>query len=215
KSIYGMTFPLLTRSDGVKFGKSEGGVIWLDPQKTSPYQFYQYLVRVSDEDVTRMMRMLTFMELEEILQFEQEIVSKSFTPFAAQKRLAEEVTRFVHGEEGLKVALKVTEAAAPGSLAVLDATALEEIARDMPSATLKASEVIGQKYTDVAAQSGLFSSKGEAVRMVKNGGAYLNNEKVVDLAHVIEEGQVIGKKYLLFGAGKKKKILVRLQKELD
>jgi tyrosyl-tRNA synthetase len=214
KANYGLTFPLLTRSDGAKFGKSEQGAIWLDPKKTSPYQFYQYLVRVADGDVVQLLRMLTFIDLEEIEAYDKSITSGSFTPNVAQKRLAEEVTRFVHGEEGLRVALKVTEAAAPGSKATLDPEVLEEIAKDMPNTSMAIRDIVDQKYVDVAAQAGLSASKGEIVRLIKNGGAYLNNEKVEDQALLIGSKHIIGGKYILLGAGKKKKILIKIEKEL-
>ncbi len=214
KTNYGLTFPLLTRSDGAKFGKSEQGAIWLDPQKTSPYQFYQYLVRVADSDVVQLLRMLTFIDLEEIEEYSTSITSGSFTPNVAQKRLAEEVTRFVHGEEGFQIALKVTEAAAPGSKATLDPEVLEEIAKDMPNTSMSIRDIIDHKYADVAAQAGLSSSKGEIVRLIKNGGAYLNNEKIEDQALLIESKHIIGGKYILLGAGKKKKILLKIEKEL-
>ncbi len=214
KAIYGMTFPLLTRSDGAKFGKSEEGAIWLDPERTFPYQFYQYLVCVSDEDVIKLMRMLTFMELEEIETFEKAISSGEFVPNQAQKRLAEEVTRFVHGEEGVQIALKVTEAAAPGSKASLDPEVLEEIAKDMPHTLMQLRDVVDQTYADVAAKSGLLTSKSEGNRMIKSGGAYLNNEKIDDQSFLIQTKHIIGGKYLLFGAGKKKKILIKIEKEL-
>jgi len=214
KANYGLTFPLLTRSDGAKFGKSEQGAIWLDPQKTSPYQFYQYLVRIADSDVVQLIRMLTFIDLEEIEEYDRSISSGSFIPNVAQKRLAEEVTRFVHGEEGLQIALKVTEAAAPGSKASLDPEVLGEIAKDMPNTSMTISDVVDQKYIDIATQSGLSTSKGEIVRLIKNGGAYLNNEKVEDQALLIESKHIIGGKYILLGAGKKKKILIKIEKEL-
>lgn len=214
KTIFGMTFPLLTRSDGAKFGKSEDGAIWLDPKKTSPYQFYQYLVRVSDEDVIKLMKMLTFMELEEIETFEKRIQSGDFTPNAAQKKLAEEVTRFVHGEDGLRIALKVTEAVSPGSKASLDPEVFEEIAKDMPHTLMRTQDVIDQTYAEVAVRSGLLMSKAEGNRMIKNGGAYLNNEKIDDPSFMIQSKHIIGGKYLLFSAGKKKKILIKVEKEL-
>jgi len=214
KSIFGMTFPLLTRSDGAKFGKSVEGAIWLDPQKTSPYQFYQYLIGVADSDVAQLLRMLTFIDLEEVEEYERAIKSGDFTPNAAQKRLAEEVTRFVHGEEGLQTALKVTEAAKPGSKATLDFEVLDEIAKDMPSVTMKLSDVVDQKFSDVAASCKLTSSKSESVRLIKNGGAYLNNEKIEDLVFLITPKHIIGEKYLLLGSGKKKKILIKIEKEL-
>ena len=210
ESIFGMTYPLLTRSDGKKFGKSEEGAIWLDPEKTSPYQFYQHLVRVTDADVTKLMRMLTFMDVEEILAFEEEIASGEFIPFAAQKRLAEEVTQFVHGNEGVQIALRVTAALAPGSKASLDPHILEEIARDMPHVSLDKGEILDQKYTDVISKAGFVASKGEAQRLIKNGGAYLNNEKIENPAFTIATEHLIGNKYMMLGAGKKKKMLIKI-----
>ena len=109
QSAFGITFPLLTRSDGQKFGKSEKGAIWLSPEKCSPYEFYQYFVRVTDADVIKLMRLLTFMPLEVIRDYEQMMKNADYVPNTAQKRLAEEITRIVHGEEGLNTALRVTE----------------------------------------------------------------------------------------------------------
>ena len=138
-------FLLLTRSDGKKFGKSEEGAIWLSEEKLSAYQFYQYLVRVSDADVIKLLRMLTFLDMEEIRSIEKQMKMKDYVPNSAQKRLAEEVTRFVHGEAGLKKALKVTEGMAPGAEAELSAESFKELMHDMPHAEMKQSEVIGYK----------------------------------------------------------------------
>lgn len=212
ETAYGLTFPLLTRSDGKKFGKTEGGAIWLAADRCSPYQFYQYFIRVPDADVIKMMRMLTFMEMKEIREYEEMLTHSDYVPNTVQRRLAEEITRMIHGEEGLSTALKVTESAAPGSKAVLDAEVFKEISQDMPSTFLNFAEVIGQKFTDVAARIGLSSSKAEALRLIQNAGAYLNNEKVDDPQFRIQEDLLIGGEYLLFGSGKKKKILVKVQK---
>lgn len=210
KSVHGITFPLLTRSDGKKFGKSEEGAVWLSPERTSPYKFYQYLFGTADSDVIKLMRMLTFMDIEEIKQIEKEMQSPDYVPNTAQKRLAQEVTRFVHGEEGVVIAEKVTMSAKPGSDAVLDIESLKEIASDMPNVFLNESEIIGKKYTEVAVKIGLLASKGEGTRLIKNGGAYLNNEKITDIQFALESSHVIGGKYLVFAAGKKKKILVNV-----
>src|SRR3990167_5088502 len=129
--IYGFTFPLITRSDGKKFGKSEEGAIWLSAQKLSPYHFYQYLFSMPDADVIRLLKMLTFLSLEEIESIENEMKKKDAIPNFAQKKLAMEVTRFVHGEEGLQTALKVTEGILPGSSAKLDSQILENLSQDM------------------------------------------------------------------------------------
>lgn len=211
-SAFGLTFPLLTKSDGKKFGKSEEGAIWLSEQKCSPYQFYQYLIKVADADVIKLLRMLTFIPLDEIEKIEESMKKVDYVPNSAQRRLAEELTALVHGIEGLAKALKVTEGAAPGSKgAVIDLDVVREIASDMPSFALSKSEVLGHKFTDVAALSGIVASKGEANRLVAGGGAYLNNQKIEDPQRKIEEEDLIGGEFLLIGSGKKKKILVKIK----
>lgn len=209
--VFGLTFPLLTRSDGKKFGKTEGGALWLSPEMCSPYDFYQYLFRIPDKDIPKMMKMLTFMELTEISEYEAKLSSGSYTPNEAQTRLAEEVTRFVHGEEGLMLAQKVTAAASPGSKAKLTGDVLEVIGKEMPNVDLTKSEVLGQTYAELAVKGKLLSSKGEANRMIKNGGAYINEEKLLDSSFSVSPDHLIDGKYLLIGAGKKKKLLIRLQ----
>lgn len=208
KTLYGLTFPLLTRSDGKKFGKSEEGAIWLSMEKLSPYQFFQHLVRMPDADVIRMLKLLTFLPLKEIHAIEQEMQRPGYVPNTAQKLLAEEVTRFVHGEEGLEAALRVTESMAPGSSATLSAEALAELAGDMPSAQLGKEEVIGCKFVDVVVKIGLLPSKGEAVRLIKNGGAYLNNARIDDPARIFSKDDVIDGKFVLLSVGKKKRMLI-------
>ena len=210
ESVFGLTHPLLIRSDGKKFGKSEGGAIWLDPQKTSPYQFYQALVRVADDDVINLMRLLTFIDMEEITAYENAIRSGISKPFEAQKRLAEEVTRFVHGAKGLEIALRVTRGLTPGSKTPLDLNALEEVAPDMPHVLLKLQEVLDQKYVDVVLKTGFVESKGEIQRLIKNGGAYLNNERVEHFAMTLSSKHLIGDRYVLIGFGKKRKMLVKI-----
>lgn len=209
---FGLTFPLLTRSDGKKFGKSEQGAIWLAADRCSPYDFYQYFFRIPDADVIKMMRVLTFMEMKEISEYEEMMQKKDYAPNTAQKRLAEEMTRIVHGEEGLAKALKVTEGAAPGADAVLDADSFRKIASDMPNTELSTQEVLGQKFVDIAVKIGFLASKGEAVRLIKNGGAYLNNVRVDDANLRLSQDSLIGEEFLLFGSGKKKKMLVKVKK---
>lgn len=208
ETLYGLTFPLLTRSDGKKFGKTEEGAIWLSADKLSPYQFYQYLVRIPDADVIKLLKILTFLPMDEI----REIEAGMHVPNSAQKRLAEEVTRFVHGEEGLQAALKVTEGMAPGSDAQLSGAVLKELAADMPSAELSLAEVVGQKYVDVAVRVGLVPSKSEGSKLIKNGGAYLNNERIADPAFLISASDLIDHAYLLLSAGKKKRLLIKISK---
>lgn len=202
--VYGLTWPLLTRSDGKKFGKSEQGAIWLSAKLCSPYQFYQYLFRMPDADVIHMLKMLTFLDLKEIAAIEAQMHIANF----AQKRLAEEVTRIIHGEEGLEKALKATEAAAPGREAVLDAAVLKDA--DMPSVSLSLKDVIDMRYADLAVATGLLPSKGEANRLLKNGGAYINNQQINDPNLAIKKEDLIDGQFLVLGAGKKKKILIKV-----
>lgn len=211
KSGFGVTFPLLTKSDGQKFGKSEKGAIWLSPEKLSPYEFYQHLFRTSDADVIKLMRLLTFMEMDEIREYERNLSSPGYLPNTAQKRLAQEVTRIVHGEEALQIALKVTEAAKPGSETDLNVETLEALSKDMPSVQMPVSELVHTKIVDVLAKSGLQSSKTEARKLIKNGGVYLNNRQVTDIDAEINASDLIGEKLLLLAVGKKNKLLVRVQ----
>lgn len=205
ESAYACTFPLLTRSDGKKFGKSEEGAIWLSSDKLSPYQFYQYLIGMPDEDVISLLKKLTFVDLKEIEELESSMKSKEYIPNTAQKRLAAEVTEIVHGKKGLEMALKVTEGAKPGSLEVLTVEVIEEIAKEMPGIDLAKDKVMQVKFIDLAVLAGLVQSKGEATRLVQNQGAYLNQEKVEDSQRLIGERDCIGGKYVVLGSGKKKR----------
>lgn len=210
KPAFGITFPLLTRSDGQKFGKSEKGAVWLSADKLSPYEFYQYLVRVEDADVIKLMRMLTFMEMSEIRKYEKEMSESGYVPRTAQKRLAEEVTRLIHGEEALGKAIRATEGIAPGSETKLDAQMLESISADLPSCRLPSDSVVNRKLIDLLVLIGLQVSKGDARRLIRNGGVYINNEKVEDENTLIESRMLIDNKLLLVAAGKKNKMLVRI-----
>lgn len=210
-AAYGVTFPLLTRSDGQKFGKSEKGAIWLSADRLSPYEFFQYLIRVADADVIRLMRMITFMDLEEINSLEEQMRQPGYVPNTAQKRLAAEVTRLVHGEEALQKALRVTQGITPGSETALDGEILEQLAADMPSVVLSRAEVASGKLIDLLVKTGLQSSKSQARRLVQNGGIYLNNQQISDVEKSIAEADLVDGKLLLLSVGKKNKLLVRIQ----
>jgi tyrosyl-tRNA synthetase len=210
KTVYGMTFPLLTRSDGKKFGKTESGAIWLSEKKLSYFDFYQYFIRVPDNDVIKLLKMLTLLPLEEIQEIEKQMMLPNYEPNTAQKILAKEVTEFIHKEDGLNIALKVTQGVSPGSETILDFDTLKEISKDMPNVNLELNQVLNKKFTDIAYEIGLTSSKSESVRLIKNNGAYLNNQKISDPSFIILEKNLINNSYLLFAAGKKKKILVKI-----
>lgn len=211
EGAYGLTFPLLLKSDGTKFGKSEGGAIWLNPTMMSPYKFYQYFFSVPDVDVIRFLKILTFLSLEEIDSLEEDMKKPGYIPNTVQKRLAEEVTRFVHGEEGLKEALNATEALRPGAQTELDAKTIEGIAKDVPSCTLAYDKVLNCTLIDLAVSTGLMASKSAVKRLLKQGGLYLNNARVDIEEKAIVESDIIDGKVLLLSAGKKNKMVVRIE----
>ncbi|MBM3193761.1 MAG: tyrosine--tRNA ligase [Chlamydiae bacterium] len=207
KTVYGLTFPLLVRSDGKKFGKSEKGAIWLKEELCSPFEMYQYLVRVPDKDVKRMLQMLTLLEMDEINLIVKEIEK---TPNLAQKRLAEEVTLLVHGEKGLKEALGATDALSPGKMNFCEEglTAMQE---NMPNIELSSSDVLSKPYIDVVVRSGLIESKSEVRRLIQNQGAYLNGKKITDPNFVITKDFLLQENLCVVSAGKKKSVLIRLK----
>ncbi|KAI3983706.1 hypothetical protein MKX01_001110 [Papaver californicum] len=209
EGAYGLTFPLLLKSDGTKFGKSEDGAIWLSPSVLSPYKFYQYFFSVPDVDVVRFLKILTFLSLEEIKEVEEGMRKPGYVPNSAQRKLAEEVTRFVHGEEGLQEALKATEALKPGAETKLDWKTIEGIAKDVPSCYLSYDQVLNASVINLSVTTGLFESKSSVRRMLKSGGLYLNNARVSE-EKCIEAGDIIDGKVLLLSSGKKNKMVVRI-----
>lgn len=209
EGAFGLTFPLLLKSDGTKFGKSEDGAIWLSPSMLSPYKFYQYFFNVPDADVIRFLKVLTFLDLEEIDLLERDMERPGYAPNTAQRRLAEEVTRFVHGDEGLREALRATEALRPGAQTKLDWKAIEGIAEDLPSYSLTYEEVLNASVVDLCVVSGLLESKSATRRLMKQGGLYLNNRRV-DMDSRIEADDIVDGKVLLLSAGKKNKVVVRV-----
>ncbi|KAK9072045.1 hypothetical protein SSX86_008477 [Deinandra increscens subsp. villosa] len=209
-SAYGLTFPLLLKSDGTKFGKSEDGAIWLSPVMLSPYKFYQYFFSVPDEDVVRFLKILTFLSLEEIEQIEMGMKNNGYVPNSAQRRLAEEVTRFVHGSDGLEEAVKATEALRPGSETRLDWKTIEGIAEDVPSCSLVYDLVLDASVVDLSVSTGLIESKSAARRLLKQGGLYLNNGRVDNEGKKIDADDIVDGKVLLLSAGKKNKMVVRI-----
>ena len=179
KQVYGMTFTLLTNSEGKKMGKTQSGALWLDPLKTSPYDFYQYWVNVDDADVIKCLKLLTFLPLEEI---EEMAKYKDAEINKAKKVLAYEVTKLVHGEEEANKVKAAAEAVFGGGTN----------SADMPTTEITKAELAdGMTILDVLVKASLASSKGEARRLVQQGGVSLNGEKVTDIAFAITEAAFI------------------------
>ena len=188
KPAYGLTFTLLTTSDGRKMGKTEKGALWLDPEKTSPYDFYQYWRNVDDADVQKCLALLTFLPMEEVRRLgalkDQEINT-------AKKVLAYEVTQLVHGQEAADKAQQAAEAVFGGAGA-LDNAPTVSISREM----------IGMKLVDVLAAVGIFASKGEGRRLIQGGGLYVADVKVADPDYVLS-GDLFDGNSVLIRKGKK------------
>jgi tyrosyl-tRNA synthetase len=206
---YGLTFPLVCDSNGQKFGKSEGNAVSLGAEQTSVYEFYQFLVRSADEDVINLLKIFTFLELDEIADLEKEVKEHPESR-AAQKKLAEELTRMVHGDEGLASAQAASGVLFGASMEGLASGDLLEIFSDVPSCELPMDEVEGSDLPTLAVAAKACSSKSEARRLIQNGGLYMNNGRVKDLESVVSRGDVIDDRLLVLRSGKKNFYLVRV-----
>jgi tyrosyl-tRNA synthetase len=208
EEAFGLTFPILCDSSGAKFGKSEGNAVYLDPKRTSHYDFYQFFMRTTDNDVVRFLKIFTFLPLEEIAGIEREL-QRDPGGRAAQRRLAEELTRTVHGAQGLRIAQRASEVLFGGSMEDLKADELLGIFASVPSAELPAERVRGALFVDVAVAAGLCRSKGEARRLIADGGLYANNVRVTGAEAAVAPPMLIEGRLLVLRSGKKTFHLVK------
>lgn len=210
QEVFGMTFPLVCDSTGKKFGKSEGNAIFLDARKTPYYDFYQFFLRTMDADVIRYLKIFTFLPMARIAELEQAVAAAPERR-EAQQVLAEELTRTVHGEQGLAVAKKATQVLFGGSLDGLAAADLEAIFANVPSAALPAAEVLGKPAFEVIAAAGMAASKGEARRLVQQGGLSINNVKAGGLDRCFAPTDLIEGRLAVLRSGKKSFFLLRAE----
>ena len=208
ESAFGLTFPLLLDSTGKKFGKSEGNALFLNAEMTSVYDWYQYFLRAADADVIRYLKVFSMRSLDEIADLEAQMKANPEARIP-QKALAEELTRLVHGEEGLKTALGATQTLFGGDVAGKSAAELEVIFKDVKSASLPSTEIVGKPVFTVAFAAGMFKSNGEARRMAQQGGLSLNGAKVDD-KRVFEASDLIDGRIALLKQGKKNNFLLRV-----
>ena len=201
---FGLTIPLVTKSDGKKFGKSESGAVWLDAEKTSPYEFYQFWINQSDEDVIKFLKYFTFLSKEEIDKLEQ---SKNEAPHLreAQKALAENVTKLIHGQEALNDAIRISQALFSGDLKSLSAKELKEGFKDVPQVEV-ANETTN--IVDVIVEAGISSSKRQAREDVNNGAIYINGERQQDVNYDLTSEDKIDNEFTIIRRGKKKYFMV-------
>ncbi|MDY3062651.1 MAG: tyrosine--tRNA ligase [Bacteroidaceae bacterium] len=209
---YALTCPLITKSDGKKFGKTESGNVWLDANRTTPYKFYQFWLNVSDDDAQRYIKIFTSLDKQTIDSLiEQHLADPGRRTL--QKRLGEEVTVLVHGREAYETAIEASNLlfgkATKENLLKLDEATLLSVFEGVPQYELTREQVLGSKAVDLLAETtDCFPSKGEFRKMVKGGGVSINKEKVADPELIIEQKDLLGNKYLLAQKGKKNYYLI-------
>ncbi len=211
---FAFTCPLLTKADGGKFGKTEKGNVWLDPEKTSPYQFYQFWLNASDEDVTKWIKIFTLLPKEEINQLITEHTAAPHTR-TLQKKLAEEITCFVHSREDYDFAVKASEIlfgnASTEVLASLNEKQLLQVMEGVPTAEISRDQIeAGYDLISLLADTGVTPSKGEAKKLMAAGGVAINKEKIAPEKTTVGTADLLQNKYLLLQKGKKNYFLVRV-----
>ncbi len=203
-TVWGLTHPLLTKSDGTKYGKSASGAVWLDPKRTSPYRFYQFFIQSEDADVSRLLRFLTFLPQDQIEDLErQQAANPGARP--AQLALARELTRLVHGEQACQDALRASQILFGGELAGVSESTFAEIVGEVPSRSLEIARLDGPgiPLADLLVHAELSASKGQARRDVEGGGIYVNNVREASLQRHVTGVDLLFGRHLLLRKGKR------------
>lgn len=202
---FGLTVPLVTKSDGTKFGKTEGGAIWLDKDKTTPYEFYQFWINTDDRDVMKYIKFFTFLSHNEIEVLEQQLLNAP-EKRVAQKALAEDMTKLVHGEESLQQAIKISQALFSGNIKELTGSEIEQGFKDVPTFKVEEPEI---SLIDLLVNAKISPSKRQAREDVTNGAVYVNGERVQETDKVISSADRIDDKFTVIRRGKKKYSLIQ------
>lgn len=203
--VYGLTVPLITKADGTKFGKSAGGAVWLDPEKTTPYEFYQFWINTDDRDVIKFLNYFTFINQEELDALQAE-VDNNPGDRVAQRRLAEEMTREVHGQDALDQAQKISASLFSGDLKQLTAGDIEQGFKDVPTYEVEKNDI---SLLDLLVQASISSSRRQAREDISNGAIYVNGERNQDLQHVITEDDRIEDQFTIIRRGRRNYFLIR------
>jgi tyrosyl-tRNA synthetase len=201
---YCFTWPLLTKADGSKFGKTAGGAIWLDKNKTSVYEFYQYWINTPDKDAVSFLKKFTFMTVEETKAIIEEF-EKAPHQRLAQKKIAEELTTLVHGKEAYESAVRISAALFSGNIKDLSVSEIEEGFKDVPSVTLEEDTLL----VDALIAASLASSKREARQFITSNAVAVNGDKVSDLEFMVKKENAIGGKFTVIKRGKKKYAMIK------
>ncbi|WP_312095647.1 tyrosine--tRNA ligase [Niallia sp.] len=202
---YGLTIPLVTKADGTKFGKTESGAIWLDPEKTTPYEFYQFWINTADADVIKYLKFFTFLSKEEIEALEKSVQEEAHLR-KAQKTLAEEMTKLIHGEAALEQAQKITAALFSGDIKNLTAEEIKQGFKDVPTYEHIEEEAL---LVDLLVAAGIVSSKRQAREDITNGAVYINGERNQELDYALTAEDRIEGQFTVIRRGKKKYYLIK------
>ena len=202
---YGLTIPLVTKADGTKFGKTESGAVWLDPEKTTPYEFYQFWINTADADVIKYLKFFTFLSKEEIEGLEKSVQEEAHLR-NAQKTLAEEMTKLIHGEAALEQSQKITAALFSGDIKNLTAGEIKQGFKDVPTYEHTEGEAL---LVDLLVAAGIVSSKRQAREDITNGAVYINGERKQELDYVLAAEDRIEEQFTVIRRGKKKYYLIK------
>src|SRR5699024_7934792 len=206
-NVFGLTVPLLTKADGTKFGKTAGGAIWLDPEKTTPYEFYQFWLNTDDRDVLKVLQYFTFLSESEIQALEKSLLTEPEKRLA-HKRLAEEMTASVHGEAALVQAQKISTSLFSGDLKMLTKNDIEQGFKDVPTYTVTNDEI---GLVDLLVEANISPSKRQAREDINNGAIYINGEREKDIPYVLTGKDRLDNTFTIIRRGKKKYFLIRYQ----
>jgi tyrosyl-tRNA synthetase len=210
--VHGLVMPLVTTVTGAKFGKTEAGTVWLDPALTKPFEFYQFWIQTDDRDVVRYLKYFTFLTRDEIQELEETVV-RAPEKRDAQRVLAREVTRLVHGDEAVRDAEAATEKLFAGDVRTMSAPELLAVFSNVPSShTDYAAE--GWPITDFLTANNITSSKSEAARLIRGGGIYINTQRITDEKTRVRPDEAIAGEYFVVRKGKKDNYLVHVLKRL-
>lgn len=195
----------MTKSDGTKFGKTAGGAVWLDPEKTSPYEFYQFWVNAADADVVHYLKIFTFLERAEIEELERSVADEPHLR-KAQKTLAEEMTRLVHGQESLDQAIRISAALFSGDLKKLTASEMKDAFKDVPTFEMEKED---HNIVELLVGAGISSSKRQAREDVTNGAISINGDKMTDTAYAVNSEDRLEDAFTIVRRGKKKYTMIQ------
>ncbi len=211
QTAYGMVYPLITKSDGTKFGKTESGAVWLSAERTSPYRFYQFWLNTDDREVVLYLKFFTFLSQAEIAELEESIQSRP-EQREAQRRLAQVMTETVHGTTGLARAEQASHALFGGDVTGLSGDEIQEIFSEVPSSEMPRSRLSGEglNIIELLSESGVTGSRGEARRLIDEGGAYLNNRRVASMDEFVGSEALLEGRFLVLRKGRKTYHLIKV-----